>query len=566
MSYYNNNLTDVMFGDAVDIYSYDPLSVTPWDMLSTKQKKQRINKYGVSGTPYESKQDFIEKTSDQEVIRKQKLLKEAGLYKGKIDGDWGTGSEKAWKKYMELNTIPTTTNTTNTTNTTSETEIVPSTPRFNIQGIIADQYVPDAKDQTSREYRYRINTDKGFDVIKTKKDFEEWKQRNAAEYQPYYQRSTSAPIEYNKGRIQEYLETPTLTYAGDGTRRNGGESSYQYGGGFLPTRYTSNPYDPAIQNFLDSSVLYNNTKGMIDDLKAFENYYGDNKRLFEDQWMAYANEWYKNKGPKVNPAYTRLTQKNKKAPKPARIYESRLDPYQIAVEYKKPVQPVKYADPEIVKKQKLLKDAGLYTGELDGVWGSGSKKAWEEYTKRNTTPRSLDGMTEVTYPTSTMIETTKLDPNGNPVTEIHYYDDLRTRERKDPKVQKYLVQTYNQMSTPYKKAAVAKYGDPSKVPFQGVNIYELNPNPYMKEEGGETNLFNWNNLDQWFKNGGESDFVNNIYSDYMDGVYDGTPLEENAKKVYDKLNTIYYRQAKESGMTPPNYIMTNVIKKALKPS
>lgn len=95
---------------------------------------------------------------------------------------------------------------------------------------------------------------------------------------------------------------------------------------------------------------------------------------------------------------------------------------------------------------------------------------------------------------------------------------------------------------------------------------ELNPNPYMKEEGGETNLFNWNNLDQWFKNGGESDFVNNIYSDYMDGVYDDTPLEENARKVYDKLNNMYYRLAKESGMTPPNYIMTNVIKKALNPS
>ena len=52
----------------------------------------------------------------------------------------------------------------------------------------------------------------------------------------------------------------------------------------------------------------------------------------------------------------------------------------------------------------------------------------------------------------------------------------------------------------------------------------------------------------------------------MNGIYDGTPLEENAKKVYDKLNNVYYRQAKESGMTSPNYIMTNVIKNALKSS
>ena len=97
--------------------------------------------------------------------------------------------------------------------------------------------------------------------------------------------------------------------------------------------------------------------------------------------------------------------------------------------------------------------------------------------------------------------------------------------------------------------------------YPDVNKYRNTESVVTKETGGESNLFNWDNLNQWFKNGGESDFVNNIYSDYMDGIYDGTPLEENAKKVYDKLNTIYYRQAKESGMTPANYIMTNVIKK-----
>jgi hypothetical protein len=86
------------------------------------------------------------------------------------------------------------------------------------------------------------------------------------------------------------------------------------------------------------------------------------------------------------------------------------------------------------------------------------------------------------------------------------------------------------------------------------------------EEGGESNIFNWSNLDQWFKNGGESDFANNIYDDYMTGIYDGTPLEGYAKKVYDKLNTMYYTQAKQAGMTPPNYIMTNVIKKSTAPS
>jgi hypothetical protein len=96
--------------------------------------------------------------------------------------------------------------------------------------------------------------------------------------------------------------------------------------------------------------------------------------------------------------------------------------------------------------------------------------------------------------------------------------------------------------------------------------FEYNYKPKEKKKGGESNVFNWSNLDQWFKNGGESDFANNIYDDYMTGIYDGTPLEGYAKKVYDKLNTMYYTQAKQAGMTPPNYIMTNVIKKSTAPS
>jgi hypothetical protein len=96
--------------------------------------------------------------------------------------------------------------------------------------------------------------------------------------------------------------------------------------------------------------------------------------------------------------------------------------------------------------------------------------------------------------------------------------------------------------------------------------FEYNYKPKEKKKGGESNVFNWNNLDQWFKNGGESDFANNIYDDYMNGIYDGTPLEGYAKKVYDKLNTMYYAQAKQSGMTPPNYIMSNIIKKSTTPS
>jgi hypothetical protein len=104
-------------------YGYDNLAITPWDMLNAQQRIQRINKYGVSGSPYKTKEEFVEKTSDPEILKKQRLLKEAGLYKGDIDGLWGKNSKKAWDKYEQsvADKKPTTTGTTGTTTTTATT-------------------------------------------------------------------------------------------------------------------------------------------------------------------------------------------------------------------------------------------------------------------------------------------------------------------------------------------------------------------------------------------------------------------------------------------------------------
>jgi len=49
-----------------------------------------------------------------------------------------------------------------------------------------------------------------------------------------------------------------------------------------------------------------------------------------------------------------------------------------------------------------------------------------------------------------------------------------------------------------------------------------------------------------------------IYQNYINGVFDEVS-EEEAKQVYDKLNRMYYTQAKEKGMSSANYIMTHVI-------
>jgi hypothetical protein len=39
-------------GSWVDTVQYDPLAVTPWDMLNPQQQKQRLDQFGTSGTPY----------------------------------------------------------------------------------------------------------------------------------------------------------------------------------------------------------------------------------------------------------------------------------------------------------------------------------------------------------------------------------------------------------------------------------------------------------------------------------------------------------------------------------
>ena len=58
--------------------------------------------------------------------------------------------------------------------------------------------------------------------------------------------------------------------------------------------------------------------------------------------------------------------------------------------------------------------------------------------------------------------------------------------------------------------------------------------------------------------GGEVE--NNImYKNYIDGVYTGSKMESKAEKVYDKLNRLYYRDAKAKQMTPANYVLSHII-------
>jgi hypothetical protein len=49
--------------DSAGIYTYDKLATTPWNKLTTKQKKERLQKFGTNGTPYKSVKEGLKTLS-----------------------------------------------------------------------------------------------------------------------------------------------------------------------------------------------------------------------------------------------------------------------------------------------------------------------------------------------------------------------------------------------------------------------------------------------------------------------------------------------------------------------
>lgn len=61
-----------------------------------------------------------------------------------------------------------------------------------------------------------------------------------------------------------------------------------------------------------------------------------------------------------------------------------------------------------------------------------------------------------------------------------------------------------------------------------------------------------------YQAGGESNMFK-IYKDFIMGEFDTSESYPEAEKVFDRLNRVYYKEAKEAGMAPANYIMTNIV-------
>ena len=50
-----------------------------------------------------------------------------------------------------------------------------------------------------------------------------------------------------------------------------------------------------------------------------------------------------------------------------------------------------------------------------------------------------------------------------------------------------------------------------------------------------------------------------IYKDFVNGVYDNSSSIDFVQSVFDKVNRIYYNQAKEANMSTPNYVMSFLV-------
>lgn len=89
-------------------------------------------------------------------------------------------------------------------------------------------------------------------------------------------------------------------------------------------------------------------------------------------------------------------------------------------------------------------------------------------------------------------------------------------------------------------------------------VYEYYMKHYNRTGADHKERFmgNWNEFikEKEKKKGGET--IYNEYKKYVDGGFTGS---KKSQENYDKLNRVHYRDAKSMGMSPANYIMTNIL-------
>jgi len=247
--------------------------------------------------------------------------------------------------------------------------------------------------------------------------------------------------------------------------------SFATGGPVKPI-YTSNPKDPRIGRYADSLNLYN--KYTLPAYNLVRKY--PDLKLSRVQSASGDPDGISTIGPyhvdrARNSRYHDFYGEGIILPGTLNsVTRSRINPigYQRVVEgqnhdnyfpvYKKPVQPVIYKPAPKKNTMTTMSKAS-------------NKKATTTSTTSTTPKTTTSTITPtVTTSTTTPVQTPRQLPANTPQ-----------------------MQTYNNMSTEDKKRAVKKYGDPCKVPFQGVDVNQLRKEVPTFKKGGQHG-----GLDRWF--------------------------------------------------------------------
>lgn len=171
-----------------------------------------------------------------------------------------------------------------------------------------------------------------------------------------------------------------------------------------PWKFVSNPNDPAYKSYSDSLSLYNNSRRQFNQLAS----------------TAYGPlDYYKDMSPLDHYRHYERTNVSKNKIQPIGWHEmAGLSSYEDNFVYKKPTNPIFLEGTELAnnaKKQIMLKEAGLYKGNIDGIWGNKSIAAMQQYElqQQNSTPVQSTGQTVT--PTAQQQNITQSQPTSRVV-------------------------------------------------------------------------------------------------------------------------------------------------------
>lgn len=194
-------------------------------------------------------------------------------------------------------------------------------------------------------------------------------------------------------------------------------------GGPIRPIYTSNPNDPRLQRYNDSLFAYNQGNADVTNMRLSLSRTADahnkNKYFWENPYSPIYKEVRltnseREKEQGIRGLMPETVVVGATVPRNDTYIDNLINNYasptrggkdaSFAFRYRQPVQPIIYSpnnnivntlaskpkpttkpkppfvpDPKVVAKQKQLKEAGLYSGELDGIWGPKSEEAWKKY-------------------------------------------------------------------------------------------------------------------------------------------------------------------------------------------